>query len=44
MYSNFSKYSEALKMLLQNVFSGSVILEPVDTAFRYATEQTNNDF
>ena len=43
MYSNFSKYSEALKTLLQNVFSGSVILEPVDTAFRYATEQTNND-
>ena len=43
MYSNFSKYGEALKKLLQCVFSGSVILEPVDTAFRYATEQTNND-
>lgn len=43
MYSNFSKYSEALKELLQSVFSGSVILEPTDTAFRYATEQTNND-
>lgn len=43
MYSNFSKYGEALKKLLQSVFSGSVILEPVDTAFRYATEQTNND-
>ena len=43
MYSNFSKYGEALKKLLQGVFSGSVILEPVDTAFRYATEQTNND-
>lgn len=43
MYSNFSKYGEALKKLLQDIFSGSVILEPVDTAFRYATEQTNND-
>lgn len=43
MYSNFSKYGEALKKLLQDIFSGSVILEPVDTAFRYATKQTNND-
>ena len=42
MYSNFSKYGEALKALFQSVFSGSVILEPVDTAFRYAIEQTDD--
>lgn len=43
MYSNISKYGEALKTLLSSVFSGSVIMEPVDTAFRYAIEQTGND-
>ena len=42
MYTNFSKYSEALQKLIQNVFSGSVILEPVDTAFQYAVKQTND--
>ena len=43
MYSNFSKYGEALKKLIQSVFSGSVIMEPVDTAFQYAIKQTEND-
>jgi hypothetical protein len=43
MYTNFSKYSEALKSLLKEVFVGDVILEPVDTAFKYAIEQTNNN-
>lgn len=40
MYSNFSKYGEALKNLLKEVFNGDVIFEPVDTAFEYATKQT----
>lgn len=43
MYSNFSKYGEALKELLKKVFSGDVIMEPVDTAFKYAIQQTNNN-
>ena len=43
MYSNFSKYGEALKNLLSNAFSGSVIMEPADTAFSYAIKQTDNN-
>ena len=43
MYSNFSKYGEALKELLKKVFSGDVIMEPVDTAFKYTIQQTNNN-
>lgn len=43
MYSNFSLYSEALKKLLSEVFNGSVVMENVDTAFKYAIEQTNNN-
>lgn len=42
MYSNFSKYGEALKKLLESVFKGSIIMEPVDTAFQYAIKQTSN--
>jgi len=43
MYSNFSKYGEALKNLIQSIFSGSVIMEPADTAFQYAIKQTENN-
>ena len=43
MYSNFSKYGEALKEVLKKVFSGDVIMEPVATAFKYAIQQTNNN-
>lgn len=43
MYSNISKYGEALKSLFKQVFNGSVIMEPVDTAFQYAIKQTEND-
>ena len=43
MISNFSLYSEALKSLLNEVFKGDVILEPVDTAFEYAIKQTKGD-
>ena len=39
----FSKYSEALKNLLKESFTGDVILEPVDTAFNYAVKQTENN-
>ena len=42
MFSNFSLYGEALKSLLNKVFSGDVVLEPVDTAFEYAIKQTDN--
>lgn len=42
MYSNFSKYGEALKKLLKEVFNGAVIMEPVETAFQYAIKQTDN--
>lgn len=43
MYSNFSKYGEALKKILEQVFNGAVVMEPVDTAFQYAIKQTNNN-
>ena len=43
MYSNFSKYGEALKALISQVFTGgSVIMEPVETAFEYAVKQSDN--
>lgn len=42
MYSNFSKYGEALKNIFKSVFSGDVIMEPVNTAFQYAVKQTEN--
>lgn len=42
MYSNFSKYGEALKKLLQQVFNGTVVMEPVETAFQYAIKQTKD--
>ena len=44
MFSNFGQYHEALKEFIQKAFvSGSVILEPVDTAFDYAIKQTKGD-
>lgn len=43
MYSNFSKYGEALKKLIKEVFNGAVIMEPVETAFQYAIKQTENN-
>ncbi len=43
MFSNFSLYGEALKKLLNSVFTGNVILEPVDTAFEYAIKQSGDD-
>lgn len=43
MYSNFSKYGEALKELISKSFSGNVIMQPVDTAFEYAIKQTENN-
>ena len=43
MYSNFSKDGEALKKLIQEVFTGSVVMEPPDVAFQYAIKQTNNN-
>lgn len=42
MYSNFSKFGEGLKHIFQDVFTGDVIMEPVQTAFQYATKQTDN--
>lgn len=42
MFSNISKYDEALKDLVQQVYSRKVIYEPVDTAFEYAFKQTSN--
>lgn len=41
--SDFGKYGEALKELLQQVFNGTVIYEPADTAFEYALNQTGNN-
>ena len=43
MYSNFSKYGEALKKLIKEVFNGAVVMEPVETAFQYAIKQTENN-
>ena len=44
MFSNFGQYHEALKEFIQKAFvSGSVILEPIDTAFDYAIKQTKGD-
>ena len=43
MNSPFTKYGEALKKLLKEVFNGDVIMEPVDTAFQYAVKQTENN-
>ena len=40
MFSNFSKYGEALKTLIKKVFNGNVILSPVDEAFDYAFKNT----
>lgn len=40
MFSNISKYHEALMNLFKSVFKGNVILEPVDTAFDYAIKQS----
>lgn len=40
MYTNFSKYSNALVALLKEVFTGDVVLKPVDDAFQYAIKQT----
>lgn len=37
--SNFSMYHEALKKLIQSVFSGQVVLESVDTAYDNAIKQ-----
>lgn len=42
MYSNISKYDEALKALIEKVYKRKVIYEPVDTAFEYAFKQTDN--
>ncbi len=42
MYSNFSKFGEAFKNILKSVFAGDVVMEPVNTAFQYATKQTDN--
>ena len=43
MFSNFGKFSEALKNILKSVFSGDVVIEPSNTAFQYATKETDND-
>lgn len=43
MEAPFTKYGEALKELLKQVFNGDVIMEPVDTAFQYAVKQTENN-
>lgn len=43
MGAPFTKYGEALKNLLKEVFNGDVIMEPVDTAFQYAVKQTENN-
>lgn len=42
MFSEFSKYGEAFKKLIAEVFNGNVIMEPVDTAFQYAVKNTEN--
>lgn len=43
MYSNISKYDEALKALIEQVYNRKVIYEPVDTAFEYAFKQTEDN-
>lgn len=43
MFSNISKYDEAIKSLIEKVYSKEVVYEPVDTAFEYAFKQTNNE-
>ncbi len=43
MNTSFTKYGEALKALLKECFNGDVIMEPIDTAFAYATKQTKNN-
>lgn len=43
MFSNISKYDEALKELIEKVYKRKVIYEPVDTAFEYAFKQTDNN-
>lgn len=42
MYSNFSKFGEGFKALINSVFNGDTIYAPVDEAFEYATKQTEN--
>jgi hypothetical protein len=43
LFSNFSKFGEALKSILSETFNGDVIMEPVNTAFQYAVKQTENN-
>lgn len=43
MFSEFSKYGEAFKNLISEVFNGSIIMEPVNTAFQYATKNTDDN-
>lgn len=43
MFSNISKYDEALKELITKVYKRTVIYEPVDTAFEYAFKQTSDN-
>ncbi len=42
MFSEFSKYGEAFRNLIAEVFNGNIIMEPVTTAFQYATKDTGN--
>lgn len=42
-YSCFTVYHQSLKDMLSKVFTGEVILEPVDTAFDYAIKQTGGN-
>lgn len=42
MITSFSKYSEAFKELLKEVFNGPVIMEQPDTAFQYAVKNTDD--
>ena len=41
--SCFSIYHQALKEMIEKVFNGNVIYEPVDTAFDYAIKQTKGN-
>ena len=41
--SCFSVYHQALKDMIEKVFVGDVVYEPVDTAFDYAIKQTKGD-
>lgn len=41
--SDFSKYGDALKELIKQVFNGTVIYEPSDVSFEYALNQTKNN-